>query len=102
MTIAQAQVANSTTDLYTSSGDSVVTSMIFCNTSGSDATLTVYVIPNGSSAGDSTTILKTVTVLTTDTYVFDTSRLLLSTSDKISAVSSVNNAITATITYMGV
>ena len=102
MTIAQTQIASSATIIYTSSGNNIVTSIIFCNTTNSPVTLTTYVIPSGGAVNDTTTIIKLLTIPARDTYIFDTSRLLLSNSDSIRAVSDTNNAITATLTYMGV
>lgn len=102
MTIAQIQIANTDTDLYTSVDNSAITSMVFCNTTASTATVTIYIIPDGSTSGDSTTIIKDLSISAKDTYVFDTSKFILSDSDKVTAVSDTNNAITATISYVGI
>ena len=103
MTIAQAQISNvSATAIYTSTNNSAVTSMVFCNTTNGTVLLTVYLIPNGGSAGDSTTIIKSLSIIAYDTYVFDTSKFILSNGDKVSAISDTNNAVTASISYVGI
>lgn len=103
MTIAQAQISNvSATSIYTSTNNTAITSMVFCNTTASAATLTVYLIPSGGSATDGTTIIKTLSVAGYDTYVFDTSKFILSNGDKVSAISGTLNAITATISYVSI
>ena len=103
MTIAQAQISNaSATTILTASENVATTTMIFCNTTASAATLTVYVVPNGGSVDDTTTIIKTLSIIAYDTYVFDTSKLLLSNGDTVKAISNTNNAITATITYVSI
>ena len=102
MAIAQIQIANTDTDVYTSTNDSAITTMVFCNTTVAAATLTEYLIPNGSASGDDTTIIKDLNIAAKDTYVFDTSKFILSNLDKVTAVSGTNNAITATISYVGI
>jgi len=102
MSLAQIQIANTNTDVYTSTNNSAITSMVFCNTSVSAATITVYLIPNGSSAGNSTTIIKDLSIAAKDTYIFDTSKFILSVLDKITAVSGTNNVITATVSYVSI
>jgi len=102
MSIAQTQIENSTTTIYTSSNNTIVTSIIFCNTINSPVTLTVYVVPDGGSVDDTSTIIKLLTIPARDTYIFDTTRLLLSNDDSVRALSDTDLAITATLTYMGV
>ena len=103
MTIAQAQISNaSATAILTAPGAVATTSIIFCNTTAATVTLTVYLVLNGESVGDTNTIIKTLSIIAYDTYIFDTSKLLLSTGDSIRAISNTNNAITATITYIGI
>jgi hypothetical protein len=103
MTIAQAQISNaSATTILTATENIATTTMIFCNVTASPATLTVYLLPDGNTVDDGNTIIKTLTIIAYDTYVFDTSKLLLGLGDSIRAISNTNNAITATITYIGV
>jgi hypothetical protein len=103
MTIAQAQISNvSSTAVLTSSGNNAITSMVFCNTTAGSVTLTVYLVPSGGSAGDSTTIVKSLTIVANDTYVFDTSKFILSNGDALRAISDTNNAVTATVSYVSI
>lgn len=103
MTIAQAQISNvSATTILTASGNVATTTMIFCNTTAAAATLTIYIVPSAGSPGDSNTIIKSLSIIAYDTYVFDTSKLILANGDTVRAISDTNNAITATITYVGV
>lgn len=102
MALAQVQIDSTDTDLYVSTNNSAVTTMVFCNTDVTASTLTVWVIPDGSSSGDSTAIIKDLSIAASDTYVFDTSKFILSNLDKITAVSNKSNVITATISYVGI
>ena len=103
MTIAQTQISNlAATTILTATENVATTTMIFCNTSASAATLTVYVVPDGNTVDDANTIIKLLNITAYDTYVFDTSKLLLGLGDSIQAISNTNNVITATITYVGV
>lgn len=103
MTIAQAQISNAAaTTILIATENVATTTMIFCNTSASTATLTVYIVPDGNTVDDGNTIIKTLSIIAYDTYVFDTSKILLDLGDSIQAISNTNNVITATITYIGV
>ena len=87
MSIAQIQIANMDTDVYTSTNASAITTMVFCNTTVAAATITVYIIPNGGASGDDTTIIKDLSIAAKDTYVFDTSKFILDNLDRNMIVS---------------
>ena len=69
--------SSSATTVYTSSGDSAITSMFFCNTDSTDIDITVYIVPNAQTLGDEHTIMKELTVNATDTFAFGSERILL-------------------------
>lgn len=78
-----------------------VTSLTFCNTSGSDASVTVYRYATGGSASDGTTILKSVVIPTGDTFVWEY-KAILGSLDKISGIASAATSITVTSDYMDI
>ena len=101
MAISNASITTSGVDIFTCPGTLVtdvqehaVTCLIFCNTSGADATLTVTATPQGGSAA---TLIKELSVPAAETFTFDTEKLVLSTGDKITALASANTAITVTV-----
>jgi hypothetical protein len=102
MSIAQATIANTTTTIFApTSGNYEVRSLVFCNIHASTAeTLTVYLVPSGSSAGNSTTIVKSISVPATRTLIWTFDEpLYLDAGDKVQAVGTTGSLITATANY---
>ena len=102
MALSQSTLTTSAASIYTSSGQSAVTTMYLCNFSGSDATATVYLVANGSSAGNNNIIYKTIPIAAGDTYIIDTERLVLDTGDSVQALASANTSISMTVSHVGV
>jgi hypothetical protein len=103
MAIANVNIGTSDTNIYTSAGDFMVATMIFCNTSSStSANINIYLIPNGSAVGTATMIVNQLTVPPTETVFFDTERLVLAIGDSIVARSSAASTITCTISTVAI
>ena len=103
MAIANITIGTSNTSIYSSTGDFMVATMIFCNTSNStSANLNIYLIPNGGAVGTGTMIVNQLTIPPTETVFFDTERLVLANGDSIAAYSSVASTITCTISTVAI
>ena len=94
--------SNNPTTVYTSSGDSAITSMFFCNIDSTDIDITVFIVPSGDTLGDEHTIMKELTVNATDTFAFGSERILLGTGDTVQAFASTTNKISVVISYTGI
>jgi hypothetical protein len=106
MAISNAAITTGGDDIFTCPGtlgtdvqEHAVTCLIFCNISGSAANLTVTATPQGGSAR---ALIQTLPIPATETFTFDTEKLVLSTGDKITATASANSAIVATVSSMRV
>jgi len=101
--ITNTQIASTTTTrIYLSTGQSAVTTAIFCNTDNSvTATLNVYAVPYGLNANATTQIMKGVTLPAGETFVMDTERLILENGDALYAQASSATIITSTISSVG-
>lgn len=102
MSIAQATIANSNTTILTvTSGQNWRVFLSFCNVhSATTETLTVYLVPRGSSAGDATTLIKSFSVPAKATLIWtDTEPLHLDSGDSLIAVGATGSLITATASY---
>ena len=102
MALANVAVGNTDTDIYTSSGETCVVTMYFCNYSGATVTLSIHAVENGGSVADGSLIAKDITITAADTYVLSTDRLILANGDKISAIASAGSSVTATVSYASV
>ena len=104
------------TTLYTSSGDTAITSMIFCNyadvdniaspsgtvLTDADTFLDLHVVPNGGSASDQNKILHQLKIPGGETFIMDTERLVLENGDTIVAQTTSPATISATISTVAV
>jgi hypothetical protein len=100
MAITSTSLSLATTNIYTSSLNSVVSVMYFCNQGGSTANLTVSVTAGNLTAGTANVIYKDILIATADTFVVDMEKLVLSDKDFISANS--GGTVSATVSYVGI
>lgn len=86
--------------LYTNSSGSpcAIINAVFCNTSSSPATITIYHVPSGSSATGSTTVISAKRVEEGDTYMAtELVGMVVESGGGIYGLSSVDGVITADI-----
>lgn len=79
-----------------------VTTMYFCNKSGSTTTFNLYVVPAGFVANTNNIAYSNKTITAGDTYIVDWEKLVLSPGDTIRANANVGNAIVATVSTIGI
>jgi hypothetical protein len=102
MSISNTSLTLAASNIYVSSGNTVVSVMYFCNTDSAARNLNVYLMPRGTAiADDAVQIYKDVQIAAGDTLVVDMEKLVLSSGDMIRASASANLAITATVSYTG-
>lgn len=91
------QVANSTTTYYTcpSKTTVILRRLVACNTDSSARTLTVYMVENGGSAGNSNMAIDAENLTVNQTWVAaELEGLVLTAGDTIQMVASSASAIT--------
>jgi len=77
--------------------------MIFCNyTSNTPASITVFAVPNGGSANNTTMIINSLSIPGGETVSLDQEKLVLGSGDAIIAVASAGSVISATISTLPV
>ena len=79
-----------------------VTCMIFCNTSENPVTLNLYAAPTTVSIGIENQLIKDLEIPAGETLTFDSEKLILSTGDRVFAVASASNRLTASVSSMRV
>jgi hypothetical protein len=103
MTIAKASILTSATTAYTSSGSTAITSMFICNfDTTNDCHVTVYLVPSGDSADDTTTIFKQLNIEAGDTYIFNTERFLLANGDTVKMTAETAGDLSSMISYTSI
>ena len=94
--------SGSPTTVYTSSGESAVTTIFFCNTDSSSIDVTVWIVPSGDTLGDEHMIMKELTINATDTFAFGSERILMGASDTIQAIAGTTNKVSVVISYTSI
>lgn len=100
MAVSNTILGTSASAIYTSSGQSVVQLLYFCNISGSTKTVNLYVVPSGGTAGNSTIIYSNYAITSSDTLVVATEKIILSNGDAIYANANASASITTTVGYI--
>lgn len=100
MSVTNTILTTTPTAIYTSSNQSVVQLLYFCNTSGATKTVNLYIVPSGGSAGNSTIVYNQYPITSTDTLVVSTEKIILSNGDALYANANANVSITTTVGYI--
>ena len=101
MAITNASLTLAPSNIYVSSGNTVVSCMYFCNQGAAAANLNVWVVPGPSSViSASAQIYREIQLAAADTYVVDWEKLVLSSGDQIKANS--GGTVATTISYVGI
>lgn len=100
--ITTANVTSSVSNVYVSSGNTVMSVAYFCNYSASPAQVSVHVVPAGGTANVLNKIYSNVSITAGDTLVVETEKIIFGNGDTLQANASTNNAINAIVSYTGV
>lgn len=87
--------------VYTSSGDSAITTMYFCNPTASTITANIFLVRSGFDANGINVTYSNIQIAGNDTLILETERLLFETSDFIAANASPAGLVT-TVSYSAV
>lgn len=91
------------TDVFVSTGENGVTTLMICNhTTSTDAIIDAWVVPDNAVRGNANQILKSLTIVASDTFVMDMEKLVLSDGDTIVVKSNVADVVNAVISSMAV
>lgn len=102
MAITNRYLTTNVAPIYTSVGNTAVTTAYFCNLDATAKTFTLFLIPSGSPGGANNCIYSGVQVASQDTYVIDMEKIMLGPGDVIAANCSANTSIVATLSYIGI
>lgn len=102
MSIINTSLTTSPSNIFVSSGNTVISAMYFCNYSASTITFNLYAIPTGSTFSTTNIIYQAVQIAAGDTYVIDWEKLALGNGDMLQANASSNTSISSTISYLGI
>jgi|APGre2960657404_1045060.scaffolds.fasta_scaffold01780_4 hypothetical protein len=93
------------TTVFTAVGDQAITTVMFCNTDPvNTCLLDVHVVPAAGVPTTATTILKSLSLPATETFVMDAEKLILSNGDSIQAQEKAgyNQVVAATVSSVSI
>ena len=102
MSLYSANITTSPTLAYPSVGNTAITFFTLCNyTPSTDASVNVYLVPNGGSAANTNIILSNVVLTGGETYQLYAAaeKVLLGNGDTIYVTANTNSAVTTTASY---
>ena len=103
MAISTSNIAAGANTIYTSSGDSALTFMSFCNHSGAAVSIDVNIVPNGDIASVNNLFASGLEIDPGDTFILyeGGEKILLSNGDTVVVTPTTANAISAITSYIG-
>ena len=101
MAITNATLTLDPANIYVSSGNTVISTMYFCNYGSSAANLTMWAVSAPNSIASTTNMIyREVQIAAADTFVVDMEKLVLANGDQIKANS--GGSLSATVNYVGI
>jgi len=100
MAIQSTTLTLATSNIYVSSGNTVISTMYFCNYGSASANLNVWITGNGAAYSTTANIVyREVQIAAADTFVIDREKLVLANGEYIRANS--GGTISATVNFVG-
>jgi len=102
MAIHTTAVSTSDTTVYTSALESAITLLSLCNYTSSAVTVSVHIVPTGSTPTNSNIFIKDLEILARDTFIVyeGGEKIILSDDDSISVIASNLNSVNAITSYV--
>ena len=102
MAITNANILTSATTVYTSTGNTVISTLHLCNQSVASVSVNLNLVPSTIAVGANNLIYKSLVITSGDTYVIENERFILGNGDFISCTANTANSVIATTTYTGI
>ena len=102
MAIQNTTLTTTASSIYTSSGNTVITTIHLCNSTGTAVQANVYAVPSGGVANGTTVIYGNVTISAYNTLIIYQEKFVLGNGDIIAANASAGTSVTATVSSIGI
>ena len=103
MAITNYVLGTSPANIYTSSGNTVVSVMYFVNNDSTARTINLWATPSGATVANvNYQIYNGIQLASGDTYIVDMEKLVLANGDRLMANCSQSSVVTATVSYVGI
>ncbi len=102
MAILNSNVTTVATSIYTSTGNSAITTIHLCNYSANPVQANLYLVPNGGVASNDNIIYANTNVSSYNTLIVYAEKFILSNGDAVYANVSADASVTATVSSIGI
>lgn len=103
MAIKNTPLTTTAQSIFTSVGNTAVTTIHLCNYSSSPVQANVYVAPSTANVANSTTIIYgNVTITAYNTLIIYQEKFIFANGDTVFANVSASNAVSATVSSIGI
>ncbi len=110
MAIVNTTITSGNTDIYISTGNNAITTIIICNTSAfnpasptaNTSLLYMYAVPDGGTAGTGNIIVNGLPIPAGETVSFDQEKIVLADGDSIVAKTDSASNLVATVSTLAV
>lgn len=102
MAITNATITQTVGSIFTSLGNTAITTAYLCNVTGSPITCNLYLLANGATLATNCQIYSNLSIAAFDTYVLEWERILLSNGDSLQANASTNTGLVTTVSFTGI
>jgi hypothetical protein len=102
MAITNASITTTVGSVFTSVGNTAITTAYLCNQTPTTITANVYLVANAQSLASNCQIYSNLSIAPNDTYVLEWERILLSNGDTLQANASLATGLVATVSYTGI
>lgn len=102
MAINNTALTSNISSIYTSVGSSAITTIHLCNYSASPISANVFAVPNGNIADNSTILYSNVNISAFNTLIIYQEKFILDNGDAIYANCDTSDAVTATVSSIGI
>lgn len=102
MAIQNTAVTTTAASVYTSSGNSAITTIHLANYTNASVVANVYLVPSGGTASNATIIYPNQTITAYNTLIIYQEKFIMSNGDAVYANCSAANSLTATVSSIGI
>lgn len=102
MAIQNTSINGTAVSIYTSAGNSAITTIHLCNYTASAVQANVYAVPSGGTANANTVIYSNVQITAYNSLIIYQEKIILADGDAIFANVSASNSVTATVSSIGI
>lgn len=88
--------------VFTSAGNTAITTVYLCNNSTSAVAVNVFVVANTFAANTTNIIYSNLSIAGNDTFIMETERLLFTNGDFLAANAGVDGSVAATVSYTSI